>query len=325
MKCIVSAYGVSLDTSIALFGERSAPFWTDGIESPSFIAQGDGYLFAITENNYYAAIYAYRKEGLSYRLTDRRGLEGRALCHLAYSPKNHMLFGACYESGHVVYADFDVESGKFGEVKTIFHPSTGRAVSREHCVLLNAAEDCLYTANLGLDKLFMYGIANGELTEERVISLPEGSGPRHMRLSPDEKQLYVITEYSNEILVYDTSSWEVLQAVSTLPEGYRGPSHCSTLCLSPDGHFVYAANRYADTIAVLARDEEGKLTLKGSFECGGRSPRHMELSADGSQLAICCQDSDWVVFKRLNAETGMATHTVREIPFNAPGCVILLP
>jgi len=325
MKCIVSAYGVSLDTSIAFFGERSAPFWTDGIESPSFIAHGNGYLFGITENNYYAAIYAYRKEGLSYRLTDRRAVEGRALCHVTYSPKNHMLFGACYESGHVVYAAFDEESGKFGDVKTILQPSSAKAVSRQHCVLLNAAENHLYTANLGLDKLFVYSLANGELTEERVIQVPEGSGPRHMRLSADEKQLYVITEYANEILVYDTASWELLQAASTLPAGYRGASHCSTLCLSPNGRFVYAANRYADTIAVLERDAEGKLVLKGSFECGGRSPRHMELSADGSQLAICCQDSDWVVFKRLNAETGMATHTVREIPFNAPGCIVLLP
>ena len=74
MKCIVSGYGMALDTSLASFGERSIPMWTDGIESPSFIAFGDNYLFAITENNYYASIYAYHRETVGiYRRTDQRG------------------------------------------------------------------------------------------------------------------------------------------------------------------------------------------------------------------------------------------------------------
>ena len=324
MKCIVSGYGVALDTSLASFGERAIPMWTDGIESPSFLAYGDDYLFAITENTYYASLYAYRRETVaSYRMTDRRGFEGRALCHIAYSPKNRLLLGACYESGTVVYAGFDPENGKFGEVKSI--RQEGDRFSRQHCVLLNAAEDRVYTANLGLDRIYVYRIETGELVEETRFDVRKNSGPRHLRLSPDEKLLYIITEYSNEILVYDTQNWSLKQAVSTLPKGYMGTSRCSTLCLTPDGRFLYAANRYADTVSVFNVDEAGMLTYQDMFDCGGRSPRHMELSPDGSQLVICCQDSDWVVFKKLNPQNGMPTHTVREIPFNAPGCVILLP
>lgn len=326
MKCIVSGYGMALDTSIASFGERSIPMWTDGIESPSFIAFGDDYLFAITENSYYASIFAYHRETVGiYRLTDRRGFDGRALCHIAYSPKNRMLLGACYGSGHVVYAAFDPETGKFGEVKTIEQKGDAGSISRQHCVLLNAAEDRVYTSNLGLDRIYVYRVENGELAEETMFCVKAESGPRHLRLSKDEKLLYVITEYSNEIFVYDTQTWELRQTVSTLPEGYVGASHCSTLCLAPNGKFLYAANRYADNIAVFDVDEQGLLTLKGTFDCGGRSPRHMEIAPDGSQLVICCQDSDWVVFKKLNPETGMASHTVREIPFNAPGCIVLRP
>lgn len=324
MKCIVSGYGVALDTSLASFGERAIPMWTDGIESPSFLAYGDDYLFAITENSYYASLYAYRRETVaSYRMTDRRGFEGRALCHIAYSEKNRMLLGACYESGTVVYAAFDPESGKFGDVKSI--AQEGEGVSRQHCVLLNAAEDRVYTANLGLDRIYVYRIEAGELVEETMFSVREGSGPRHMRLSLDEKLLYIITEYSNEILIYDTQDWSLKQAVSTLPEGYVGASHCSTLCFSPDHRFLYAANRYADTIAVFDVDEAGLLTYKDMFDCGGRSPRHMEMAPDGTQLVICCQDSDWVVFKRLNKETGLPSSTVRELPILAPACVVFVP
>lgn len=322
MKCIISGYGVSLDTSIAYFGDRSVPFWTDGIESPSFIACGDGYLFALTENSYYAAIYAYRREGMSYRLTDRRNVVGRALCHLAYSPVNKLLIGSCYGSGHVLCAQFDPETGKFGDVDAI--EQVGDNQSRAHCAALNRAEDRVYTANLGLDKLFIYRVENGKLVEDAVVSAPQGSGPRHLRLSVDEKLLYVITEYSNEILVYDVADWSLKQQVSTLPANHFGTSHCSTLCVSKDGRFVYAANRYADNIAVLEIGEGGLLTLKANFDCGGRSPRHMELTESGNHLVICCQDSDWVVIKHINTETGMPTHTTREIPFNAPGCVAFL-
>lgn len=322
MKCIVSGYGAALETSIASFGDRPTPVWTDEIESPSFMVFGEDYLFTLTENSYYATLYAYRRETVGvYRMTDRRGFNGGALCHLAYSPKNRMLFGACYASGHVVYASFDPESGMFGEVRTI--AQEGEKKSRQHCVLLNAAEDHLYTCNLGLDEIYIYRIESGELVEERRFSVREGSGPRHICLSADEKRLYIITEYSNEVMVYDTESWALLQTVSTLPEGFMGSSHCSTLVFSADGRFLYAANRFADTIAVFDVDVQGMLHLKGSFDCGGRNPRHMALSSDGTQLVICCQDSGWVVFKRLNPETGMPTATVREIPFSAPACIAM--
>ena len=88
---------------------------------------------------------------------------------------------------------------------------------------------------------------------------------------------------------------------------------------------MYAANRYADTIAVLEINEEGLLTMKASFDCDGRCPRHMELTPDGRDLVICCQDSDWVVFKRLNKETGLPSSTVRELPVLAPACVVFVP
>lgn len=324
MKCIVSGYGMALDTSLASFGERSIPMWTDGIESPSFIAFGDNYLFAITENNYYASIYAYHRETVGiYRRTDQRGFAGGELCHIVYSPKNRMLFGACCVSGTIMSVAFDPESGKFGDVQTV--EQTGDDRSEPHCVMLNKAEDRLYTVNRGLGRVYEYRIENGSLVEEKVFSLPKESGPRHLRLSADETKLYVIAEYGNQIFVCNAADGTVLQTVSTLPENYKGVSRSSTLCFTPDGRFLYAANRYVDTIAVFSVDEGGMLTYLDSFDCGGRSPRHMEMAPDGSQLVICCQDSDWVVFKKLNPETGIATHTVREIPFNAPACVVLRP
>ena len=324
MKCILSGYGVYLETSLAMFADhRGTPLWTDGIESPSFIAYGDGYLFAITENRYYAAIYAYRKDGLGYRLTDRRSLEGSELCHVVYSARNHMLFGSCYGSGHLICAAFDPETGLFGDVQSILQE--GEKQSRQHCSLLNKAEDRLYTINLGLDQIIMYDIADGKPVNEQRIDAPAGSSPRHARLSTDEKLLYVITEDSNEILVYDTADWTLKQRISTLPERYLGSSHGSTLCISQDGRFMYAANRYSDFITLLEIDADGLLKFVTTFDCGGRNPLHMEITPDGRDLVICCRYSDWVVFKRLNKETGLPSQTARELPVLAPSCVVFVP
>lgn len=325
MKCIVSSYGFALETSIASFGERPTPMWTDSIESPSFVAANGEWLFAITENRDYAGLYAYRQETVgTYRMTDRRSFDGSKLCHIAYSPKNRLVLGACYGSGTIVYAGFDPQNGTFAQVHSIAQTGEGK-VSRAHCVLLNRAEDLVFTANAGLDEVTVYRIQDGGLLEANRIATRPGSAPRHLRLSADEKRLYVITENTNELLVYDTQCWQLMQAVSTLPARFVGACHCSSFCLTPDERFLYAANRSVDTISVFAVDDRGLLTLQGSFDCGGRNPRHIELSPDGTQLVICCQESNWVVFKRLHPETGMATHTVREISFNAPSCVALEP
>lgn len=325
MKSLISGFSVQQNTSLALFSEeQAAPLWAENIESPSFIVCSGEWLFAVTENQSYAVIYAYRKEGDGYRLTDRRNVEGALLCHIAYSARNRMLIGSCYETGNVIYTGFDPETGLFDEVHSIFQKKEG-VISRQHCSVLNKAEDKVFTMNLGLDRVYVYGIANGELTEEKVLDVKAGSGPRHARLSADEKLLYVITEYSNEIFVYDTESWELKQSISTLPPEHFGKSNCSTLCISPDNRFLYAANRFADTIAQFAIGEDGLLTMLAQFECGGRNPRHMELTPDGSTLVICCQDSDWVVYKRLSGENGLPVQTVREVPFWTPSCVVFLP
>jgi len=118
MEFILSGYGSEPQISLALYGyEKDKPFnlkWQDTIEAPSFVCQGDGYLFAITEAEEYALIYVYRREGKAYHLSDRRKIEGCALCHITYSCKNKALFGACYGTGTVF--SIRVSEGKFGEV-----------------------------------------------------------------------------------------------------------------------------------------------------------------------------------------------------------------
>jgi len=71
-------------------------------------------------------------------------------------------------------------------------------ISRAHCVVFCPDEKYLYVANIALDRIYEYEIKNGQLNETQFAQLDKGVGPRH--LLHTGKEIYVITEYSNEII-----------------------------------------------------------------------------------------------------------------------------
>ncbi len=323
---IVSGYGSSPRETIAGYHADELggyqKLWEASIENASFLCRGKGYLFAVTEHDDYAAVYMLKPEGGECRLLDEKRLQGGALCHIAYSAKNKALFGACYGTGSVF--SIRVEENCFGEIlyNEIQKAEDEKGLTRAHCVLLGHREDELLTVNIALDQIIVYKLDGGYPSLSSCISLPSGTGPRHAIYSEDEKYLYVITEYSNEIFIYRTEDRLLLQRVSTLPESYRGESYCSTLCFSRDGRFLYGANRGAETIVQFEVNGDGTLTWVEDYPCGGRHPRHMILSEDGNRLIICNQNSDQVVAFSLEEQSGRLGDQVFELEFYKPAGIL---
>ncbi|MDF2942482.1 MAG: 3-carboxymuconate cyclase-like protein [Herbinix sp.] len=327
MELILSGYGSKPTSTIARYtflnNNSIGVDWQDSIENASYVCQGDGYLFTVTEVEDYACVYLYQRNKKGYELCDKRKLEGGSLCHIAYSSIHKVLFGACYGTGTVF--SIRVRAGKFEEL--LFHeiqqgkePST---LTRAHCVMLNRQENVLVVANIALDQIYCYQILEGGLKLTQVIDVPKGVGPRHALYSQDEKYLYIITEYSNEILVYANDNTKLLlQRISTLPDDYTDTSYCSTLCFSKNGVYLYAANRGADTIALFSVNAEGKLNKMSDYDCGGQHPRHMIVSNDGGYLVVCNQNSDNVVFFSLDTEQGVIKAKVLTTEFAAPSGIL---
>ena len=71
-----------------------------------------------------------------------------------------------------------------------------------------------------------------------------------IRLSPDERFLYVSVRGANLIVVLACASdgLRVIQRVSC------GGDHPRDIALSPDGHFVLSANRYSGDLTCFPRD-----------------------------------------------------------------------
>ncbi len=325
MELIISGYGAKPTNTVKGFLlEEDGTFherWQDSLENPSFVCQGDGYLFTVTENGDDAVIYLYGQKEQGYQLLDQKRMDGGALCHIAYSPKNKALFGACYGTGTIF--SVRVEKDHFGAVLHQEIQQEGAALTRAHCVLLNRKEDRLITVNIALDCMFIYEVKEGYLTPERIIKAPEGSGPRHALFSEDESCLYVITEYSNEILIYDLRNKDrLIQRISTLSDQFNGRSNCSTLCFFKKHNYLYAANRGADTIALFSVGNEGRLRYLEEYDCGGLHPRHMIRSEDGNKLIVCNQNSNQVVCFLLDEEQGKIIRTLGSIEFAAPSGIL---
>jgi YVTN family beta-propeller protein len=78
----------------------------------------------------------------------------------------------------------------------------------------------------------------------KTISLPAGSRPMRVKLSPDESRLYVSNGRAGTISVFDTHSYQLLDTikVGSRPWG---------IGVSPDGKFLFSANGPSNDVSVV--------------------------------------------------------------------------
>jgi 6-phosphogluconolactonase len=325
LKIYVSGYGGGAVPSIGVFkiddGGVSKNRWESYVDNSSYLSVYGEYIFGISELEGNSYIHMFKKNSEDYSHMDTKIIKGGLLCHIVYLPKNGVLTGACYESGEIFTVKIN-ENG-FGEIVSFIKQGEAADISRAHCVVPDKLETILYSANIALDKIFRYKIENGRLFEMDYLMLPGGAGPRHLILSPNEDNLYVITEYSNKIFIISNNKnkMTLLDSVSTLPENFHGKSYCSTLCITSDGRFIYAANRGANTIAVFNVFTDGKIKKIGDYSCFGICPRHISLVNKEEYLAIANQDSNQIVLSKINYNTGLLSTEIINMAFFKPSYV----
>lgn len=78
----------------------------------------------------------------------------------------------------------------------------------------------------------------------KTIKLPLGSRPMRVKLSPDEKRLYVSNGRAGTISVFDAHSYELLD---TIRVGVRPWG----IGISPDGKFLFSANGPSNDVSVV--------------------------------------------------------------------------
>ena len=147
-------------------------------------------------------------------------------------------------------------------------------------------------------------------------------------IRPNGRWFYSLQEEASTIALFDYDPTggrlTMRQTVSSLPPGFAGSSFASEIMVSPDGRFVYAANRLHDSIAFFAVGETGTLRFVGEEWTRGDYPRSFNFDPTGRFLYSCNQRSDAVTAFRVDRESGRLDFTGLYTPVGNPSIIVFV-
>ncbi len=260
----------------------------------------------------------------------RRDVED-PLSYLALS--GDVLLGASYHGGWG--ASWLVSEGELS-------PVVSRLEYRNlHCSVPDPQGIHAYFASLGDDLIAQFAIdADGALRElpEPTVACPPGSGPRHIVVSPDGRNAYLLTEFTGEVIRFDRSPDGSLTAAESFAaydttaglgrsEYGRDPrgEHLiwgADLALAQAGTWLVASERTASTISAIPLDGGGHLVEGAVITPTEQQPRGLAVSPDGSRVVVVGELSgsaslyridDGALIQLHRVETGLGPNWVRFI------------
>jgi len=281
-----------------------------------------------------AGIVTLRLDRESGDLTpfSRRELPDGGMNYLALARDGAVLLGVSYGGGYGISSP--VRDGVVGEpISRIDYPNL-------HSVLPSSDGSFAYFVSLGADLVAQYAITDDmtlEPLEPATVAAPEGSGPRHLVINDTQDAVYVLTEFSGEVLHFardaDTGALEPRAAARAFDQT-RGLAHSrfgvdprehhliwgADLHFGAGGRYVWASERTESTLGALAISEDGSVTSPERFTETVPQPRGFDVSPDGAYLVAAGERTTSVALYAVDgdrlellqqAETGNGANWVR--------------
>ncbi|MFN2644067.1 MAG: lactonase family protein [Burkholderiales bacterium] len=232
------------------------------------------------------------------------------------------LLGASY--GANLVSVNRVVDGRVDEPLQVVHTARNA-----HAIRTDNTNRFAFVPHLGTDQVFqfLFDEKTGRLSANTppLVQLKTGSGPRHLVFSADNRFVYLLNELTAVVttlaldaktgLLTEVSSTSSLAPDSKLQPGApRLPSDpprdrsndiwASDLHLTPDGRFLYAAERTSNTLNTLAVDgASGKLTYIASTPTEAQ-PRGFAIDPSGRALVASGEKSDTVSSYAIDPKSG---------------------
>jgi 6-phosphogluconolactonase len=306
-----------------------------GLENPSFLAVSPNLKFAYVVGEVDGGSITSIAIGDSI-LTELNTASSGGVhpCYIAVDKTGKWVFTGNYSSGSMAVLPI-LADGKIGEpTQSVQHTGFGPNKDRQkeshvHSVNVSPNNKDIYVPDLGIDKVMAYRFneSTGAISEGNSMTVTAGSGPRHFTFHPNGNFAYVIQELTGSItsFAYTDNSLVKIEETSTLPKDFEGKNSSSDIHISPDGKFLYAANRYHDSIGVFAIDEKtGKLTLVSHHSTMGEIPRNFVIDPTGKYVLVANQESDTIIIFDRNAQTGKLSPTGKKINVSMPVCLVFV-
>lgn len=313
--------------------------------SPSFLAlHPDGRLVvAVSETSQGRVSTFALDDGGDLILTSSASTGGEDPCHVVAGARDVLV--ANYTSGSLAVLATTPDGALGGSVATFAHSGSGPVRERQrgphaHFVL-EVSDRFVWVSDLGTDEVRRYRrtATPGVLVTDGVaVTLPPGSGPRHVALGRDGTA-YVVGELDSQVHVVraaqdgsGTMVGSVPACAAPAPVDGAFPSHVT---LSADGTRLYVAVRGPDVLSTFAVEpsDGGASTVRhlADSPLGVVWPRHHAvmslLGEDGGGavdlVVVAGQRSDEVAVLRVDRESG-AGEQVASVSVPAPACVLPL-
>lgn len=151
---------------------------------------------------------------------------------VAITPDGKRLFVTCETGGEVYVIDI-------ATFKVIGHVKIG-ARPRSVAFLQDGRIAIVPSESAGE----LYAIDTDQIKVVKTITLPKGSRPMRVRVSPDGSKLYTSTGRGGSVVVLDAKNYNVL---NTITVGQRPWG----IVVSPDGKYLYSANGPSNDVSVV--------------------------------------------------------------------------
>lgn len=280
-------------------------------------------VYAVNETDSGAVSAIGIQGALEVRATVR--IPGQLPCHLCLTHDLRHLLVANYGSGEVVALALGPD-GVPQEVTSVFDsygagPRPRQEGPHAHHIL-RGPDGTYWVVDLGADVVRRLHISpDGVLAEgEPVVVLPPGTGPRQIRVSPDQRSAYVLGELSGELITVALQPGRSGAIVNRRPAWLGEPSGLNLPAhLLAAGDRLYVSHRGLDRITVFSLKNDVPTPLT-EIETG-RWPRHFALS--GRWLYTADQLDDQMSAHGLTSSRD-STQTSLHIPIRRPTCVLPL-
>ena len=325
-------YSLKLDRQTGAF---SAPTLAAETENPSFLAlhPNGQFLYCVNETNSgRVTAFARGRNGETLRYLNDQPTQGSYPCYVALDPRGKSVMVANYGTGSVIL--FPVTAGGALGTASDYKQHQGRGLNprrqegpHAHSIRSAPSGNFILAADLGIDKVQIYRLQNGQLHPVDGLTTAPGSGPRHVDCHPNGRYGYVVNELDSTVTVFSwnpiTGQATRLETTSTLPTGFTGENTAADIHVHPSGKWLYASNRGHDSIAVFSLEEEGKrLVPTGLHSTLGQTPRNFAIDPSGNWLLAANQDSDSIVSFSIDGGSGQLHPSGHQIQVSRPVCLL---
>src|SRR5688572_2467439 len=305
-------------------------FKADKTVAPMAVSPDKRFLVAAVRTKPFSA-YAYSIDPRTGELKHvGTGPLAESFPYITFDKTGRYLLSASY-GAHLVSVNPVSSDGRIGDPMQVI-PTARNA----HAIITDKTNRFVFVPHLGTDQVFQFvfdekrGLLRANTPP--VLQLKQGTGPRHLITSPDNRYVYLLNELTATVstLALDLKTGtltEVSTASALAPDSKLAPGMprpqpgrdvsndiwASDIHITPNGRFLYAAERTSSSIGAFSVDAaSGRLTFVSSTPTE-KQPRGFRIDPTGRFMVVSGEKSETLSTYAIEASSG-ALRPIGKVP-----------